>query len=322
MKFRSTFTLLLFIWQLTAMAQAPDSVYIGTYIRDFYDFDLSNNTVKTDLYLWCRYKNTDFNFKDELEFINANEVNYAGTSIEKIGDSQWFFTKASAAIRQDYRLLNYPFDKQEFRISIESTEYDLKDLVFVADTPNSKISPKVVKDLKEWDIYNISFGSSQSEYSTNFGNPEFEGNTLNSSFDILLQLKRKNKWLILFKLITGILVSFTISSCVFFIKPINTDPRFGLCVGGLFAAIGNKYIVEGIVPGTNEASMLDHLHNVTFLFIFIIVFMSVISLHFYEKDNDKSLKISQRLDRIGFLLTTASYLSIFSILIYRAYHLA
>jgi hypothetical protein len=64
---------------------------------------------------------------------------------------------------------------------------------------------------------------------------------------------------------------------VFFIKPFNIDPRFGLCVGGLFATIGNKYIIEGMVPSTNEVTMLDDLHNVTLVYIFLIITISVIS---------------------------------------------
>jgi hypothetical protein len=126
--------------------------------------------------------------------------------------------------------------------------------------------------------------------------------------------------LILFKLITGILVAFLISCCVFWIKPINTDPRFGLCVGGLFAAIGNKYIVESIVPSTNEVTLLDNLHNITFVAIFIIIILSVISLHLYEKETERGIKLSKRLDVISFFTIVSFYLILFYAFINQTIH--
>jgi amino acid transporter len=95
---------------------------------------------------------------------------------------------------------------------------------------------------------------------------------------------------------------------VFWIKPINTDPRFGLCVGGLFAAIGNKYIVESIVPSTNEVTLLDNLHNITFVAIFFIIIISVISLNIYERDTEKSMKLSKRIDVISFISIVSLYM--------------
>jgi amino acid transporter len=104
---------------------------------------------------------------------------------------------------------------------------------------------------------------------------------------------------------------------VFWIKPINTDPRFGLCVGGLFAAIGNKYIVESIVPSTNEVTLLDDLHNITFVSIFIIIIISVISLNIYERDSARSMKISKRIDVISFITIVSVYFTLFFTSIYQ-----
>ena len=120
-------------------------------------------------------------------------------------------------------------------------------------------------------------------------------------------MARKDPYLVLFKLITGLLVAFIISCCVFFIKPVNTDPRFGLSVGGLFAAIGNKYIVESKVPATNQITLLDNIHNLTFVYILLITILSVISLQIYEKKTQASKKLSRSLDRISFITIMSSY---------------
>lgn len=125
-----------------------------------------------------------------------------------------------------------------------------------------------------------------------------------------IELERKESYLVLFKLITGVLVAFVISCCVFFIKPYNIDPRFGLCVGGIFATIGNKYIIEGIVPSTNEVTMLDDIHNITLVFIFLIILISVITLHLHERGTPASRTIAKRIDMYSFFGIVISFVSL------------
>lgn len=293
---------------VTQLLCQPDTVRIGAYVRSLYDFDLATNTVKSDVYYWCSYKNREFDFSNEFELLNANAVSLSNTSVDTLSNGKYlFYAKASAHVRQNYELTDYPFDSQRFVISVESSEYDEEDLIFRPDKVNCKLDPSVQDALDEWEITNTSFDSGTTTYESNFGNPIANPSSPYSRFDVIIELQRKDSMLILFKLITGILVAFIISSCVFFIKPINTDPRFGLCVGALFAAIGNKYIVESIVPATNKVSMLDNLHNLTFVYIFIMIVISVISLHIYEKGSDEDIRRSQLLDRWSLITVVTTY---------------
>jgi hypothetical protein len=288
------------------MGQA-EMVKIGAYVSSIYDFDISKNSIGADIHFWCIYQNPDFNFDNELEFIDCSEIEKSGTSVEDIGKKKWFYTKTKLNSRQKYNTRNYPFDKQKIAFQVESSEFATDELIFVPDRRNSKIAPKVKDEFSEWEIIKTDFSVGETNYQTSFGDPESES-TQSSRFEIEMDIERLDSMLILFKLITGILVAFLISSCVFWIKPINTDPRFGLCVGGLFAAIGNKYIVESIVPSTNEVTLLDNLHNITFVAIFIIIIISVISLNIYERDTEKSMKLSRRIDVISFVSIVSVYM--------------
>jgi hypothetical protein len=288
------------------MGQA-EMVKIGAYVSSIYDFDISKNSIGADIHFWCIYQNPDFNFDNELEFIDCSEIEKSGTSVEDIGKKKWFYTKTKLNSRQKYNTRNYPFDKQKIAFQVESSEFATDELIFVPDRRNSKIAPKVKDEFSEWEIIKTDFHVGETNYQTSFGDPESES-TQSSRFEIEMDIERLDSMLILFKLITGILVAFLISSCVFWIKPINTDPRFGLCVGGLFAAIGNKYIVESIVPSTNEVTLLDNLHNITFVAIFFIIIISVISLNIYERDTEKSMKLSKRIDVISFISIVSLYM--------------
>lgn len=295
---------------------SPDTVKIGAYITSMHNFDIANNSIAADIHLWCIYKNPDYDFEKELEFINCEEINFGGTSVDDLDDKKWFYTKALINSRQKYSTKNFPFDEQNIIFSIESSEYTTDDLVFYPDKIGSKIDSNVHHQFDDWKIADVNFTSSERKYNSSFGDPSAT-ESASPTFDIIVKIKRMNSWLILFKLITGIIVAFLISSCVFWIKPSNTDPRFGLCVGGLFAAIGNKYIVESIIPSTNEFTLLDNLHNITFIAIFMIIIMSVISLYIFEKEGEKYQRLSKKLDLISYWGISISYISVLVYNIFR-----
>jgi hypothetical protein len=286
-----------------------DTVKIGAFISSLHNFDIGSNTINADIHLWCLYNDSTYDFEKELDFIKCDELSFNGTSKEKLENNNWFYTKALIKSRQTFSTKSYPFDSQKIIFSIESSEYTTDDFVFVPDLNGSKLDTLVYSQFDDWAIDNVSFTSASTLYETSFGNPKVSKSS-SPRFDIAITISRTGSWLILFKLITGIIVAFLISSCVFWIKPINTDPRFGLCVGGLFAAVGNKYIVETIIPATNDLTLLDYLHNTTFIFIFLIIIISVISLRLYEQDKEKLKKLSTKIDLISYVTITVLYFTI------------
>jgi Ca2+/Na+ antiporter len=112
------------------------------------------------------------------------------------------------------------------------------------------------------------------------------------------------------KMLTGAYVAFLISCLVFFVSSENQDSRFGLCVGGLFAAIGNKYIVESAIPGSTSNTLMDDVHNLTFTFILLIVGIIIFSLNMFESGDEIKKKKSLKLDRWAFVSVISLYMLI------------
>lgn len=79
-----------------------------------------------------------------------------------------------------------------------------------------------------------------------------------------------------------------------FIPVTNHDPRFGLPVGGLFAAIANKYIIESLLPPTSEFTLADYYHSTSVIFILTILGYSALLLYLKENKKISDLK---RFDR-------------------------
>jgi uncharacterized membrane protein len=83
------------------------------------------------------------------------------------------------------------------------------------------------------------------------------------------------------------------------------EPRFGLPVGGLFAAVGNKYIIDSILPESASFTLVDTLHAITFFAIFAILVVSAICL---KLDDLERREQSLRVNKIGSRLVAITYL--------------
>jgi hypothetical protein len=213
---------------------------------------------------------------------------------------------------------NFPFDRQKLRIEIEDAENDTTSMIYVADTLNSKLDPCFVT--AEWDIESFTIKDQIRTYATNYGNPLLSGSSSYPQVVAEISIKRNHSWLLLMKLLTGAYVAFLISSLVFFVSSENQDSRFGLCVGGLFAAIGNKYITESVVPTTNANTLMDNVHNLTFGFILLIVIISIITLRLHQCEDKRKVNLSLKIDRISFWCVLISYVVINVALVIFALH--
>jgi len=283
-----------------------DTVKVGVFINSLHDFNFYDKSYKIDFWLWLLYSNAELSFDEAIEIRPSKEFDLSNTILDSTAGLQWLSMKVRAEIVYHWQLDHYPFDNQMLNVVIESADADTSSMVFIPDFENSKIDPNFKLD--EWDIDTVIVNNAISTYETTYGDHDLTGQSSYPAINIAVYLNRKNSWLSLFKLITGVVVAFFISCLVFLIKPTNVDPRFGLCVGGLFAAVGNKYIIEGTVPSTNTITMLDNIHNLTYVLILLIILVSIFSLKLFEKGTEKSIRQSQRVDRISLFVIIGIYL--------------
>ncbi len=82
-------------------------------------------------------------------------------------------------------------------------------------------------------------------------------------------------------------VAFLIAYVCFFIHAGSVESRFGLNVGALFAAVGNKYIIDSSLPDTSSFTLVDTLHGITLVFISIVVASTIYSLKLVKEDKIK-----------------------------------
>lgn len=304
--------LLLILLNLSVYAQ-NDTARLGIYINSLHDFNISDKSFVADFWLWFNYANDSLVFKDAVDIPGSKSVNFTSFSIEKKNNVNWCLIKGSAVIKKDWDVTKFPFDKQKLTIQIEHSFYDVNGLKIIPDKVNSKIESNLI--LNEWKIDSLVFSAVNHTYNTTYGDPVLKGTSTYPSAIAEIYIERNHSWSILFKMLTGVYIAFLIVLLAFFIKP---NDRLGLCVGGLFAVVGNKYIVESIVPSTISNTLFDSIHNLTFIYIFAVLVIAVISFKWQEKETEAYTLKAKKLDRISFYTAAISYIILNVILINRA----
>jgi hypothetical protein len=292
--------------QTDSVQHVSDTVKIGAYIFSLYDIDFPNNQMNIDFYLWYNSTKDSLHLLENFELVNAKEISKMGETNEKRGAKEelnYMTLKVLSTVKEQWDITDFPFDRQRVELIIEDIEKDKTKLIFVPDTSNTKIAGNVTID--GWNITGYGIEVIDHPYETNYGDPDIPDGeyATYSRVIIYVDLERQGAGLF-FKLFIGLFISVLISLATFFINPLDLDPRFGLSVGAIFAAIASQYVISSTLPQNQRLTLVDVLHDISFIYIFICIITSIISLALMKKGNEKA---SKKLDKICFLVLSISY---------------
>lgn len=293
----------------------PDTVTTGIYITSIHDIDFKQKEYTINFWLWLKYKNRDFDFSKNLEIPQAKSVDKSFYTVDSSNGRIYMLMKLQCVMKDNWKIGNFPFDRQKLRLSLENSQYDSRSLVFAVDTLGNHYDPKFT--LRGWNIDSFDISDTTKSYETTFGDESLsKPHVVYSSYKVKIGIKRDAGELF-WKMFLGMYVAFLIAYICFYIHADNIDSRFGLSVGALFAAIGNKYIIDSSLPESNSLTLVDTLHGITLLFIFLIVAASAYALHIVKKDR---LSKANRFDMIAAQVLLALYIIINAYCIYNALH--
>jgi hypothetical protein len=298
------YTMVFASFSAIAQKEVPDTVYTGIYITSIHDIDFKQNEYTTNLWLWMRYKRKEFDFVQNLEIPQAKTFTKLYTTVDTSDNSIYVLMKLQCVMKDSWKIANFPFDKQKLRLSIENSQYDSRSLVFAADTTGKSYDPRFT--LRGWEIDSFIVTPGIKAYETNFGDKSIVKPHMEyGNYRVRISIKRDASELF-WKMFLGMYVAFLISYICFYIHADNIDSRFGLSVGSLFAAIGNKYIIDSSLPESTAFTLVDSLHGLTLFFIFLIVASSVYSLELVKRN---SLKKANRFDMVAAQVLLVIYIA-------------
>ena len=292
-----------------AQQAGPDTVRIGCYIISLHNFNFREKEYTARFWLWMLYDSPDIDFQADVEIPNAKNLSFDAIVDDSTAGNKWIQLKITANMKETWNVKDYPFDEQELTIIVENSKYDARTVVFVPDTVGQYFDPDFV--VEGWDITSFTVSTGISHYATGFGDASLDKPESDySKFIIHIKLSR-SAWGLFFKIFLGMYVAFAISFVSFWVDSAHTESRFALPVGGLFAAVGNKYIIDSYLPESSAFTTVDILHGATFVSIFITIAFAALSLKYEDSGN---LLLSKRTDKIVRTILGVSFI-IFNIVV-------
>jgi hypothetical protein len=281
---------------------APDTVRVGAYVISVHDINFHEKEYTVRFWLWFLHNNADFDFSKQLDIPNAKVIDPPEVILDSLDGKAWVIMKMKCIMKENWNVNDFPFDQQHLQVQIENTLFDKSSLIFVADTLGSKFDTEEAID--GWTIKNFKASIKENGYETGFGDtrPEHLASTF-SQFYLEMDIER-NAWGLFAKIFIGMYIAFFIAIISFAPRPSELEPRFGLPVGGLFAAVGNKYIIDSLLPESSSFSLVDTLHAFTFFGIFITLLISAYLLRLH--DNGKKEQ-AERVNVIAFRTVVGVY---------------
>jgi hypothetical protein len=291
--------------------QGPDTVKVGAYVISVHDINFRDKEYTIRFWLWFLYDNPDFDFQNQLDIPNAKEIDEPEVVSDTVEGKTWVQLKMKCTMKESWVVHNFPFDKQHLRVRVENIVFDKNKLIFKADTRHSMFDD--IEGMDGWIVKDFKVSSDTTRYDTGFGDPRrgHDAQTF-STFKIDLDIER-DAWGLFAKIFIGMYIAFLIALISFVSHPWELEPRFGLPVGGLFAAVGNKYIIDSLLPESPEFSLVDTLHSLTFFGILAVLAVSAISMVFYNADNKDAClradKIGSRIVMIGYVALNVYFIA-------------
>ncbi len=254
----------------------PDTVKVGVYITSIHDIDFKQKEYAINFWLWLKYKNKKFDFLQNLEIPMAKTVSRSFATVDTSDGKVYMQMKLQCTMKDSWKIGNFPFDRQNLRLTIENSQYDVKSLVFEADTVGNHFDPRFV--LNAWTIDSVIITTGVKIYETGFGDESLaKPRSEYGVYRMRLGISRNASGLF-WKMFLGMYIAFLIAYICFYIHSDGMDSRFGLSVGSLFAVIGNKYIIDSALPESTSFTLVDTLHGLTLFFIFSVIAATTYSL--------------------------------------------
>lgn len=277
-------------------------VEVGAYVDRIINLSIKDTNWTVDFYLWFRWKGEPDFKPDEFQIVGGTiESQIKETDFTKDGETYRLY-RVVAKISKVFDVSRFPCDEHVLTIDIEHPSSQRKQLVYKPDL-NSKISSRV--KLSAYNVNEAGVIEKPHSYKSNLGDIRLSNIATYSQYRMGIKIHRTS-WGYYFKMFEALYVAVIISMLAMFIKPTNVDPRFGLGVGGLFAAVANMYVTSSLIPDNGNMTLADVVSAIGIWTILLTIVQSVISLYILEHKQNEAF--SRSLDRYCFFTFAGCYL--------------
>ncbi len=286
---------------------APVRVTAGIYLDRIVELSVKEVGWTVDFYVWFRWKGQEADPGEKFQVVDGSIESKEKITDSTNGDERYTLYRAVAKITKFFDVSRFPRDDHVLTINIEIPASERHQLLFTADNESSGVSSRV--QIEGYAVHKQTLLEKPHAYRSTHGDPRLALGTdrVHSQLRMGVWIYRDG-WGFFLKLFVGLFGAVGVAMLAFFIKPTDVDPRFGLGVGALFAAIANTYITSSLVPDTGVLTLADMINGVGILIIFLSLLESTISLYLYDRLG--KVELSRLFDRVSFIIFLAAYVLI------------
>ncbi len=274
---------------------SPKTCQIGVYLTSLRDFKPAEKSFSANFWVWsvCPFETPKP--LESLKVVNSNEVskNYSSFSrSENLSDTfkaskNVFLSEQeiSTTLYYNWDTKNYPFDRHVLKISLEETQLDASTFVHAPDFASTGYQKQM--KLEGWKIIDFKIAQENFPYRTSFGSPGIKKEINNRSrLVISITINRESK-VSFFKLAIGVYAAVALSIMALLLDE-YFGARMGLFVGTLFAVIANMQAATSELGSTNSVTLIDFIHIIAIIYIFISAILLVYTRFLSESDRANS----------------------------------
>jgi hypothetical protein len=274
------------------------------YINRIGEFAVKESSWSADFDIWFRWSGDGIKPGENFQVVNGQIDQREKQDTHVSGGQHYERYRVKARLTKFFDASRFPFSDQGLTIQVEDSAHKAERLRYVADEQESGINrsgvPQVLKITKSLAMVKVH------SYKSTRGDPQLSSNAADVrsrfTFGMLVSPPGSVSYL---KMFQALFVSVAIGLIVFFIKPIHVDPRFGLGIGALFAAVGNNIFVGSMLPPAEGITLVAMINAIGLATIFLTLVQSAISL--YIEDTLGQEKLRRFFDKVSFVVFFMGY---------------
>ena len=285
----------------------PLKVSTGIYVDRIVEISMKDLSWTVDCYIWFNWSDTSLHPGDNFQVVDGWIESKEKKDEYVKGDNHYVLYRINARITAIFDETRFPCDDHLLTICLEDPSYKRQRMLFTPDSLNSSVSSRV--KIPGYTIYKQAVVEKPHSYKTSRGDPRLPAGTRATFSQAKMGLWiRRDGWGFFLKMFLPLYVAVAVAILAFFIKPTDIDPRFGLGIGALFAAVANSYITSSMLPNTGVMSLADIINVMGTITILLTLVESTISLYLFDHKAKKIL--SRRFDALSFYIILAGYVSL------------
>jgi hypothetical protein len=280
---------------------SAQQVEVGFYPMMVYDLDSQSNTYYIDAYMWLRWNGSN-NPIGTLEFINTvdrKDLTPVKISLQPIPQSDGTFYQQyhiQGQFFQPFHLQDYPLDEYELSIVLEDGARRTSELVYVPDTDQSGVDPRVM--LPGWELAGWTIESQEHVYSTDLGDDTLDTETPGfSNIKYTLKIRRPVDFF-LWKLLLPLGIVLLMACSALLIHPTYTDFRLAAPSTALLALIFLQQSYTSTLPEIGYLVLLDKIYVLSYVLMITLMGVAIVTAWWMETHKETSIGRIIKIDRL------------------------